>query len=266
MNVKKRLLVFLITVVLLLFAAAPAFAAENGAAAAVTTSGTVVQAKAPSVYVFAAPQGATIMSPQDQTGLGNFLISDLFLEDGEWLSVTVMRGALTHYVSGNTLPYQVQINLPAVIGMSNIGEAYQATAIIDANALAKAYRGTYQAVLRFSVISHPDGTIVWQGTTTLTVEVPYGTEWEEEEEPIPTSSTASQPVSSKPSVPSTVSTPSKPKPPSQSSAVSQPQPGQPPYMGTMAVKYGLPAAALVVLLLFVLVCVTGVFRNRKNSG
>ena len=153
-----------------------------------------------------------------------------------------------------------------VIGMSNIGEAYQATAIINANALADAYRGTYQAVLRFSVISHPDGAIIWQGDTTLTVEVPYGAEWEEYEPPVPASSTASQPVSSKPSVPSTVSAPSKPKPPSQSSAVSQGQPGQPPYMGTMAVKYGLPAAALIVLLLFVVIRVTGRLRNRKNSG
>jgi len=265
MNVKKCLLCFLIAVVLLLSAAAPAYAAENGAAAA-AASGTVVQAKAPSVYVFAAPQGATIMSPQDQTGLGNFLISELFLEDGEWLSVTVIRGELTHHGSGNALPYQVQVNLPAVIGMSNIGEAYQATAIINANALADAYRGTYQAVLRFSVISHPDGAIIWQGDTTLTVEVPYGAEWEEYEPPVPASSTASQPVSSKPSVPSTVSAPSKPKPPSQSSAVSQGQPGQPPYMGTMAVKYGLPAAALIVLLLFVVIRVTGRLRNRKNSG
>ena len=262
MNVKKCLLCFLIAVVLLLSAAAPAYAAENGAAAA-AASGTVVQAKAPSVYVFAAPQGATIASPQNQIGLGNFLISDLFLEDGEWLSVTVIPGALTHNRSGNTLPYQVQFNAPAVIGMSNIGQAYQATAVIDANALANAYRGTYYAVLQFRVISHPDGAIIWQDNTTLTVEVPYGAEWEEPQ--TPTSSTASQPVSSKPSVPSTVSTPSKPKPSSQSSAVSQGEPGQPPYMGAMAVKYGLPAAGLILLLLFVLIRVTGP-RNRKDSG
>jgi len=263
--VKKCLLCFLISVVLLLSAAAPAYAAENGAAAA-AASGTVVQAKAPSVYVFAAPQGATIASPQNQIGLGNFLISDLFLEDGEWLSVTVIPGALTHNRSGNTLPYQVQFNAPAVIGMSNIGQAYQATAVIDANALANAYRGTYYAVLQFRVISHPDGRIVWQGTSTLTVEVPYGAEWEEPESSAPTSSTASQPVSSQPSVPSRVSTPSRPKPSSQSSAVSQGQPGQPPYMGAMAVKYGLPTVGLILLLLFVLICVTGRKRNPKNSG
>ena len=234
--------------------------------AALPQTSAEVKAKAPSIYVFAAPQGATAVSPQNQIGLGNFMISELFLEDGEWLSVTVIPGALTHHGSGNTLPYQVQFNAPTVIGASNNGEVYQATAIIDANALAAADRGTYQADLQFCVISHPDGAIIWQGTSTLTVEVPKGAEWAEPETPIPTSSTASQPVSSKPSVPSTVSTPSRPKPPTQSSAVSQGQPGQPPYMGTMAVKYGLPAAALIVLLLFVVLRVTGCLRNRKNSG
>lgn len=263
---KKCLLCFLISVVLLLSAAAPAYAAENGAAAA-AASGTVVQAKAPSVYVFAAPQGATIASPQNQIGLGNFLISDLFLEDGEWLSVTVIPGPLTHSGSGNTLPYQVQFNAPAVIGASNNGEVYQATAIIDANALAAAYRGTYQAVLQFCVISHPDGAIIWQGTSTLTVEVPNGAEWAEPETPTPPSSTPSQPVSSKPSVPSAVSTPSRPKPSSQSSAVSQEQsgqPGQPPDMGTV-LRYGVPATVAIVLVLLFSVPVLGRRRKQGNS-
>jgi len=258
--VKKRLSVLLFSLVLLSSLAIPAFAAENAA------PGTVIQAKAPSVYVISAPVGATVTAPQNQCGLGCFQICDLFLEEGEWLSAALIPGPLTHDPSGHTMPYQVQCSLPPVIGMSNIGEACQATAIVDANALADAYRGTYRAVLTFRVVSHPDGKIVWQGTSVLTLEVPYGAEWDEPESTAAEASSAPQPVSPGPSVPPVPSTPSKPKTSSKTTpppTSSQGEPGKPPYMGA-AVRYAGPAAAVALLMTALIAITAGTRRKNKN--
>jgi hypothetical protein len=268
MNVKKRLLVILISVVLFAFSAMPAFAA--GSEPAGSTPGVEVTAKAEPVYVFAAPPGILLNQSQFSVTLGSFLVGDLFLESGEWLTLTVIPGQMLSTNSqGWTLPYHVDFNPPPILNAADIGDGYEAKIRFDPGVLENAYTGIYQALLLFRVTSHPDGIVVWEGYTTVTINI-SGREYSEPYVPIASSTASSSQVttSSSPSVVSKVSAPSKvskPSVPSAPSTVSG-QPGQPPYMGAMAVKYGLPAVGLILLLLFVLICVTGRKRKPKNSG
>ena len=79
---KKQLLVGFLCVVLLAFSAMSAFA-EHAPDASPASSGTVVLAWAAPVYEFAAPPAIIMNQSQNSVILGNFLVGDLFLEDGE---------------------------------------------------------------------------------------------------------------------------------------------------------------------------------------
>ena len=262
MNVKKRLLIILISVVLFAFSAMPAFAAGSEPA----TPGVEVTAKAEPVYVFAAPPGLILNQSQLSVTLGNFLVSDLLLESGEWLTLTVIPGTMLSTNSyAWTLPYHVDFNPPPMMSAADVGDAYEAKIRFDPGVLDNAYTGLYQALLLFRVTSHPDGIVVWEGYTTVTINV-SGRQYSEPYVPIASSTASSSQVttSSSPSVVSKVSTPSKvskPSVPSASSTVSG-QPGQPPYMGTV-MRYGVPATVAIVLALLFLSLMLG---RRKKQG
>lgn len=260
---KKRLSMIVIVIALMI--------CPNTLAAASPPSslGTQVEAKAEPVYIFSAPAGAEIDYPQTQADLGVFEVNDLFLEDGEWLTLSLIPETMFNLNRpGQTLPYQAVFSPPQALDETNIGQSYGAFIRVDPDALQSAAPGTYRAILRFRITSHPDGITVWEGITPVFVRVGKGQEQSTPSEPEVPSEPASSQVtaSSSPSAASKASTPSKTsKPPasSQTSSVTQPQPGQPPDMGTVA-TIGLPVAA-TALLMTVLYLVAARIRKRKNT-
>ncbi len=165
------------------------------------------------------------------------------------------------------LPYHVDFNPPPIVSTTDIGDSYEAKIRFDPGVLENAAAGTYQAVLRFRVMSHPDDVVIWEGFTTVTVTA-QGQDESTPSVPVTSSTASSSQVttSSSPSVVSKVSTPSKPSKPSASSASStvSGQPGQPPYMGTV-VRYGVPATVAIVLVLLLLTLVSGRRKKQDHS-
>jgi len=268
-NVKKRLLSILITVVLIVLMTPTVFANSSAPPEAVGNAGTEVKAKADSIYVFAAPpSGMTITYPQTQLILGNFIVNDLFLESGEWLTLTVIPGVMTNIFNpGLTLPYQVSFNPPATLNAANIGETYGASIVIAPEVLENAPAGKYQAVLRFRVISHPQQIVVWESLTTVIVKKQGQEESTPSSEPVYSSEVISSQVTSSsiPTVPSKASTPSKVSTSSIVTIEPEQTLGQTPDMGTILKMYGFPLAALIVMSLFILLYLIGRSRSRKNQ-
>lgn len=263
---KKYLFIILISAILIAFPMQSAYSASSSSAVSAASSGAVVTAKAASEYVFTVPFNTEVSNLQAQTVLGNFIIGDLFLENDEWLTLTMIPGTMSKTDDSSvTLPYQVIFSPPSVLNESNIGDTYSVTVEIDPDDLESAPAGTYQAVLRFRIMSYPDGVVVWEGTTTVTAEATGQEESVVSSTPSSSQSASSQATTSSKATSSKTTVSSKASQASSASAASEAQPGESPNMGYDLVMYGLPVAALILLIL-ILFSRGGHSRKRRNRG
>ena len=266
---KNRLIILLIMIVLVVFALPSVYSASSAPSA--LSDCTLVTARADSIYIFAAPSNTSLTYPQGTAVLGYFLVDDLFLEDGEWLTLTLIPGVMVKTDNSSVkLPYQIAFSPPVSLNESNIGDTYNAFFEIDQISYTNAPAGTYQAVLLFRVTSHPDMSVVWQGMTTVKVFIPGEVESIPSSVPEYSSRMASSQVttSSKPA-PSSKAVSSKTS--SKASSLASPaatgsegQPGQPPYMG-ITLKYGIPLLVAAILLVPVIMLLTTKRSQNKNS-
>ncbi|MGI5848985.1 MAG: hypothetical protein ACOX8Q_02775 [Christensenellales bacterium] len=245
---KKKRWIIIAIAVWITFLTQPVYAAINSPENGVTIAGTSIQAVAEPIYFFSAPPNVTIIYPDTEAVIGDFVVGDLFLASGEWLTVTVITGRMTKTNDSSLrLPYDIYFGPPVMLNASNSGDAYSVTVKISADEFADAAAGRYKASLLFQVTSHPDEKVVFEGTTVVTAKMPGGAE--ETEEPSATTSpggTAS---------PSATVSPGETADPGDSAPVTTPSPGGEildPNTGDIIVWCGLAVVALALLLLLLL--------------
>jgi len=247
--VKKKQWLIIAIAVWITFLTRPVYAAICTPEKEANIAGTSIQAVAEPIYSFTAPPNATIIYPDTEVVIGDFVVGDLFLASGEWLTVTVIPGRMTKTNdSGLRLPYDIYCYPPIILNASNSGDAYSVTVKISADEFADAAAGRYKASLLFQVTSHPDEKVVWEGTTVVTAKMPGGAE--ETEEPGETTSPGETASSS-----ATVSPGETAGPGETASPETTPSPGGEtlnPNTEDIIIWCGLAVVALVLLLLLLL--------------
>lgn len=165
---KERWLIIAIAV-WITFLTRPVYAAICTPEKGTNIAGTSIQAVAEPIYFFTKPPNATIIYSDTEAVIGDFVVGDLFLASGEWLTVTIIpeRMAKTND-SDLALPYTIYFDPPVMLNASNSGDAYSVMVKISADEFADAVAGRYIASLLFQVTSHPDEKVVWEGTTVVT--------------------------------------------------------------------------------------------------
>lgn len=255
---KKKRWIIIVIAVCIIFLTRPVYAAISTPEKGANIAGTSIQAEAEPVYSFTAPPNATIIFPKTEAVIGDFVVGDLFLASGEWLTVTVIPGSMvTTNDAGLELAYDISFYPPEMLNTSNIGDAYRVKVKIDSYEFVYAIAGRYKASLIFQVISHPDEKVVWEGTTVVTAKMPGGAE--ETEEPGATTSPGE-----------TASPGATTSPGETTNPVITPSPGVEilnPNTGDIIVWCGLAVVALTLLfllLLFRLAVVPKVYKISEN--
>jgi hypothetical protein len=129
-----------------------------------------VELVADSEYEFTLPQDTELPYPQAAAKIGDFIVGDLFLGSYEELAIQLKTGEFVSEGEPYALPYTVEFSPPGRINADNIGEAYEVNVKLDKEALRLAPAGRYRAEILFRVVSYPENKVVWQGTTTISIE------------------------------------------------------------------------------------------------
>ena len=242
---KKCLLIILITISIV-FIAQPAHAAVYNLQTDDRFASTSISAVAEPEYSFVLPENATIVYPEKEAVLGDFVVGDLLLAGDEWISIMIIPGAMVKTNDSKAaIDYSTYFDPPERLDSSNSGEAYNVTVVIDADESRIAAAGKYEASLLFRAISHPDNKVVWEGEAFVIVEMPGKAE--ETQEPGVTASPG-------------VETPGATSSPIEAILTDE---GIPKML-----QYGLPAIALLLLLLLLLFRFTGIhiiYEVVKNT-